>query len=183
MLASKSPRRQQLLRELGFEFEVLVREVEENVSPGMAPEQVAEELAKFKSLAYQDQAATKLVITSDTVVAVGDDILGKPVDKKDGERMLNLLSGRPHQVITGVCFQYKGRFRTFHEVTEVVFRELSPGIIDHYLEVFQPYDKAGAYGIQEWIGMVGITRIEGDYYNVMGLPVCRLYTELDAFLD
>jgi len=181
MLASKSPRRQQLLREAGFEFEVLVREVEEPVTPGKSPAEVAEEIAHRKSLAYTDLSAEKLIITSDTVVAVDTLILGKPADKAEGVEMLSLLSGRSHEVITGVCFQYKGRFHLFHESTQVFFKALTSEEIDHYLEVYRPYDKAGAYGIQEWIGMMAITHIHGDYYNVMGLPVCRLTRELAAF--
>lgn len=183
LLASKSPRRQQLLREMGLEFEVMVREVEEVVRPGLSPAEVAEEIAKAKSMAYPDLAGEKLIISSDTVVAFDGEIMGKPVDKADGKRMLSLLSNGSHEVVSGVCFQHKGRFHIFHESTKVFFRTLTPEMIEYYLEEFQPYDKAGAYGIQEWIGKVGITHIEGDYYNVMGLPACRLYEELRLFAE
>lgn len=182
ILASGSPRRQQLLRDLDLDFEVVVRPVEEVLPEGMSPMAVAEHLALFKSRAYEDLAADHLVVTADTVVALGNELLEKPVDYRDAVHMLTALGGQVNWVVSGVCISHAGQKRLFHEVTQVHFRKLLRREIEYYVQQFRPYDKAGGYGIQEWIGMVGIERIEGDYYNVVGLPVQRLWRELGTWL-
>jgi len=182
ILASGSPRRQTLLRELGLDFKVLVREVDEKIPLGMSPTAVAEHLALHKARAYDDMALDHLVVTADTLVVLGNRILGKPGNYREAVQMLQDLSSQVSWVVSGVCINFAGERRIFHEVTQVRFRKLKRWEIDHYIRKFQPYDKAGAYGIQEWIGMVGIDQIEGDYYNVVGLPVARLWRELQPWL-
>lgn len=181
ILASQSPRRKQLLRELEFEFEVIVRPTDEYFPEDIHPRAVAVLISENKAKLYDDLSPKNIVITADTIVALEDEVLGKPQNYEEGFEMLQKLSGRTHQVITGVTLFHKGLFRSFSEETYVSFRKLSEEQIRHYLENYKPYDKAGAYGIQEWIGKVGISRIEGDYYNVMGLPVSHLYQELSQF--
>ena len=181
ILASQSPRRQQLLKELGYEFEVVTRGVEEFVPDNMSPASVAVFLSEHKSKAYDDLAAKNIVITADTIVAIDQMILGKPRDKADATGMILRLSGRSHQVITGVTISYQGKQKSFSENTEVFFRRLSKSEIRHYINEYKPFDKAGSYAIQEWIGLVGISKIVGDYYNVVGLPMSRLYQELIEF--
>lgn len=182
MLASGSPRRKQLLTELGFEFEVKVKEVDESIPAGTAPAAAAEMIARRKAEAFSEESSDHLVITADTVVAVDDKILGKPKDADDAAAMLRLLSGRSHEVITGVALCHSNTVKVFHEVTKVFFRDLSESDIEFYIDHDQPFDKAGSYGIQDWIGKAAITKIEGDYYNVVGLPTSRLLAELMAFL-
>ncbi len=180
VLASGSPRRQQLLAEAGFEFEVLVRPVDEIIPDDLHPRAVAVLISENKAKAYTDLPSEKVIVTADTVVVVGEKILGKPADSAEARAMLLLLSGKTHQVMTGVTLLHEGKFKSFVEESQVTFRELTEAEIAYYINRDRPFDKAGAYGIQEWIGMVGITRIEGDYYNVMGLPMSRLYQELMA---
>lgn len=182
ILASGSPRRQHLLRELGLEFEVVLREIEEPLPENLSPAGAAESLALMKSEAYQDLAQTHLVITADTIVALDGKLLAKPADRAEAISMIQLLSGKENQVISAAALRYRDRCRVFHALTRVHFRKLEDWEIEHYVDRFQPYDKAGAYGIQEWIGMVGIDRIEGDYYNVVGLPVPRLWQEMQVFV-
>ncbi len=181
ILASNSPRRQQLLKAAGFEFEVVVRPVEEVVPENLSPRAAAVEIAETKAKAYPDLAQDHLIITADTVVVLGHKILGKPKDDSEAIQMLLSLSGRSHEVVSAVCLFHQGRFKSFAESTKVSFRQLTEDEIRHYIDHYQPFDKAGAYGIQEGIGMIGITGIEGDYYNVMGLPLARLYRELEEF--
>ena len=181
ILASQSPRRKQLLGELGYDFEVVTREVDEFIPDNMSPRAVAEFLAEHKSKAYHDLTAKNIVITADTIVAIDHLILGKPRDRADATGMLLRLSGRSHQVITGVTISYQSKQKTFIEETEVLFRRLSKSEIRHYIDEYKPYDKAGSYAIQEWIGLIAISKIIGDYYNVVGLPVSRLYQELIEF--
>lgn len=183
VLASNSPRRQQLLRNLGFEFEVVVRDVEEIIPEYMHPRAVAVLIAENKAKAYDDLSQDHLIITADTVVVLDDQILGKPEDEVAAVEMLRSLSGRDHTVISGVCFFHRGRFKSFAEATKVHFRDLNADEIRYYIETFKPFDKAGGYGIQDWIGMVGITGIEGDYYNVMGLPLASFYREIHTYLE
>jgi septum formation protein len=178
ILASQSPRRQQLLREAGFTFEVFVRPVPEDAPDDLHPRAVAVLIAENKAKAYDDLARQNIVITADTVVALDDQMLAKPADAEEAAAFLRKLSARTHSVFTGVTLFYKGRLRSFAEETLVTFRKLREPEIAHYINEYKPFDKAGAYGIQEWIGLVGISRIEGDYYNVMGLPMARLYEEL-----
>lgn len=178
ILGSQSPRRQQLLKDLGFEFEIIVRPVEEVVERDLHPRAVAVMISESKAKAFDDLTNKHIVITADTIVALGDEIMGKPADKEEAADLLRKLSGKTHLVVTGVTLFHKGRFKSFSEETTVTFRDLTEEEIWHYIRTAEPFDKAGAYGIQDWIGMIGITRIEGCYYNVMGLPLSKLYTEL-----
>jgi septum formation protein len=180
-LASKSPRRQQLLRDLGVDFEIEVREIEEIYPDHLTREAIAEYLAELKASAFNDLDENQLIITSDTIVCVDDSVLGKPKDRADAIAMLQQLSGRSHSVISGVCMKTNAKTKTFSDTTKVHFKTLSQQEIEYYIDKFKPYDKAGSYGIQEWIGYIGIEGIEGDYFNVMGLPVRRVYAELQRF--
>jgi septum formation protein len=180
ILASQSPRRQQLLKEAGFDFEVVVRPVEEIIDEDLHARAIAVLISESKAKAYDDLAGKNIVITADTLVFLGDHIMGKPKDEAEAVEMLQKLSGQTHTVVSGVTLFHKGRFKSFSEETQVTFRKLKASEIEYYLNNHNPLDKAGAYGIQDWIGMIGITQIEGDYYNVMGLPVSKLYTELMA---
>ena len=180
ILASNSPRRRELLGGLGINYEVKVLpDIEENYPAELPVAQIAEYIAREKADAYRQlMAANDLIITADTIVVVGDEVMGKPVDATDAQRMLHKLSGRAHQVITGVCLTTIDKQRVFSVTTDVTFKSLSDEEIDYYIRTYRPFDKAGAYGIQEWIGYIGVTGIEGSYFNVMGLPVQRIYTEL-----
>lgn len=182
ILASKSPRRQHLLASAGLTFAVLTIDVPEIVPEGMRPEDAAPYLSKLKAEPLSEQANDALVITADTVVILEGRLIGKPTDLADAERILQDLSGKPHTVITGVTLMHQGRTHTFEERTEVYFRVLDSETIAHYLKIQPPLDKAGAYGIQDYIGLVGVERVEGDFYNIMGLPVCRLMREMEFFL-
>lgn len=183
ILASNSPRRKELLRGLDLDFTVKVLPGISEAYPENTPVvDIPLYIAKEKAAAYKNLMRDyELVITADTVVIVGDEVLGKPVDDDDARRMLHRLSGCTHQVVTGVCLTTTERQRAFSVITNVTFRELTDAEIDYYVKTYQPTDKAGAYGIQEWIGYVGVTRLEGSYFNVMGLPVQRIYEELRSF--
>jgi septum formation protein len=179
ILASNSPRRQELLRQLGLPFRVVVKPVQEDFPKELHRGQIALYLASHKAGAYEaDLQPEEVLITADTIVCLDDLVLNKPTDHKEARQMLQLLSGQCHDVITGVCLLTIGKTVAFYETTRVYFKKLSVAEIDYYIKTYQPYDKAGAYGIQEWIGMMGIEKIEGSYFNVMGLPVHRLYEEL-----
>ena len=180
ILASNSPRRKELLAGLGVPFEVRVlQDIDEHYPENLPVNEVARYIAKEKADAYRRiVAADELIITADTVVIVGDAILGKPVDEADAVRMLKLLSGRTHQVMTGVCLLTAEKERCFDVTTDVTFKALTDEEIHYYVNRYRPFDKAGAYGIQEWIGYIGVTGLNGSYYNVMGLPVQRIYQEL-----
>ena len=179
-LASKSPRRNELLRGMGFDFEVLPTNVKESYPAGLLPAEVAEYLSalKLSTIDFQKFPAESLFIACDTIVVVGDEILGKPKDEEDAYRMLRLLSGREHEVISGLTVMTEQKKLTKHRTTRVKFRELSDEEIHYYIENYKPFDKAGAYGVQEWIGYVGIEYIDGSYYNVMGLPTQLLWQML-----
>ena len=183
ILASKSPRRQQLLKELlALNLEIRTKEVEEDFPAHFRREDSAMFIARKKSLAFKSEVqGGGIVITADTLVAVDDLLLGKPTDAKDAERMLRLLSGRRHMVITGVCIMSAKKSESFFVKTDVIFKALRDTEITYYVENFKPMDKAGAYAIQEWIGMIGIEYIQGSYYNVMGLPTKELYENLLRF--
>ena len=182
ILASKSPRRQDLLSQLGLQFEIRTKETEEVYPDHLVREEVAVYLAELKARAFESELQDNdLLITSDTIVCVDDAILNKPKDREEAVRMLQLLSNRTHEVITGVCLMHKGKLNTFFSETAVYFKALETEEIDYYIDTYKPYDKAGAYGIQEWIGFIGIDKIEGSYFNVMGLPVKRLYEELRKY--
>ena len=184
ILASQSPRRRQLLADAGIEFELAPRfECEESFSEDMPAIEVAEYLSKLKSEAYpQPLAERDILLTADTVVIAENRILGKPADRAEAIKMITMLSGHEHEVVTGVTLRTAERVKSFSVVSKVYFRELSTEEIEYYVDNYRPYDKAGSYGIQEWIGYVGIEGIEGSFYNVMGLPVQRLYCELNDFV-
>jgi septum formation protein len=175
ILASKSPRRQYLLKELNVEFEIRTKEIEEIYPPHLKGPEVPIYLSKLKGESFKEELKhDELVITSDTIVWVNDEILGKPESREDAIAILHKLSHNMHRVVTAVTLQEKERSTTFHEETEVYFKKLSDVEIAFYIDNFKPYDKAGSYGIQEWIGYVGIEKINGCFYNVMGLPLFRL---------
>jgi septum formation protein len=183
ILASRSPRRQQLLHELGIRFEVVNREYTEIFPDGLSGEEIARYVAHDKAISFRDEIAdNEIVITADTIVWCNSKVLGKPVDYEDALRILNEISGNTHEVITGVSIISSVREVTFSESTRVTFEILSEEEIKYYVENFSPYDKAGAYGIQEWIGAIACSHIEGSYFNVVGLPVHRLYKELQEFI-
>ena len=181
ILASNSPRRRELLAGLDLDFEVkVIKGIDESYPETLAPEKVAQYIAAKKADAYVPAIhEDDLVITADTVVIVDNDILGKPHDESEAKAMLRRISGRSHQVVTGVCLVTKDKRREFSVSTDVTFRSLSESEIDYYVSHYRPFDKAGAYGIQEWIGYVGVTGLNGSYFNVMGLPVQRIYAELE----
>lgn len=183
VLASKSPRRQELLRGMGVDFIILTKETPETFPPEMPWDEVPVHLSLQKSLAFSDAElpADYLLITADTVVISEGEILGKPKDAADAVRMLEQLSGKVHHVVTGVTVRSKDRQESFAARSEVTFAPLERDEIDYYIERYQPFDKAGAYGIQEWIGYVGISGLEGSFYNVMGLPTRKLYQVLKGF--
>ena len=180
ILASNSPRRKELLAGLGLPFEVRVlQDIDESYPADLPVSDVALYIAGKKADAYRAvEKADELIITADTVVIVGDEILGKPVDEADAVRMLRLLSGRTHQVTTGVCLLTATNEHRFAVTTDVTFKALSDEEIHYYVDTYKPFDKAGAYGIQEWIGYVGVTCLHGSYYNVMDLTVQRIYEAL-----
>lgn len=183
ILASRSPRRQQLLAELGIPFEILLKEEMEELFPEeLQGVEIPRFLAEMKSKAYEDEIAHQaLVITADTIVWVDNQVLGKPTDREDAIRILNQLSGKMHTVFTAVCLRTSEKQLSFDARTDVFFKPLSIEEISYYVDTFKPFDKAGAYGIQEWIGYAAVERIEGSYFNVMGLPIHQLYEELRRF--
>lgn len=184
VLASNSPRRRELLADLGIDFTVRVKKgIDESYPASLPAQEIAEFISHKKAQAYkQDMASDEIVITADTVVILGDEVLGKPVDAADACRMLCELSGKTHKVVTGVTITTATVTRSFSVTTDVEFATLSDEDIAYYVERYQPIDKAGAYGIQEWIGCMGVRHIIGSFYNVMGLPLHRLYTELEKLI-
>ena len=185
ILASGSPRRRELLSAMDIPFTVdTCNTFDESWSSDTPHEKVPELMAEGKSFGFHRELAdNEILVTSDTMVLCGTEILGKPKDRDDAIRMLKLLSGRGHQVITAVTLRDREKKKTFFVTSNVFFKELSDSEITYYLDTYKPYDKAGAYGIQEWIGYIGISRLEGSFYNVMGFPASRFYEELKAFLD
>ena len=182
ILGTGSPRREQLFKELGLSYEIIVKNVDEDFPQHFRREDAAMFIARKKALAFKpDLLDGGIVITADTIVAVDEIILGKPVDMKDAERMLRLQSGRRHQVITGVCIMSSKKSESFFVKTDVAFKQLRDNEIAYYLSQYNPIDKAGAYGIQEWLGMVCVDYIQGSFYNVMGLPTKELYEYLLRF--
>lgn len=183
LLASGSPRRRQLLTDLGLPYEIRLRDVDETYPPHLRRGAIAEYLARHKAEAYRaDLAPDELLLTADTIVCLDHDVLNKPADDAAARAMLTRLQGRAHQVYTGVCL-LPGDGRppvVFADETTVHFRALSPAEIDFYVARYQPLDKAGAYGAQDWLGLVGIERLEGSYFNVMGLPTHRVWAALQA---
>lgn len=184
ILASNSPRRQQLLRELGLDYQVRTTEVDESYPADLAVDKIAEYLAIKKGKAYQTEMnQDELIITADTTVVIGKTVLNKPADAEEARQMLRQLSDTTHQVITGVCLTWPDQQQSFREITRVTFRALENEEINYYVNHYHPFDKAGAYAIQEWIGMVGIEHIEGSYFNVVGLPVEKLYSRLKQITE
>lgn len=185
ILGSGSPRRKELLAGLDLHFQVLVRKgISEDYPDNLSPHEVAQYIAEEKMTAYTDLLiGNTLVITADTVVICDNDILGKPKDADDARRMLEMLSGKTHQVTTGVCIATAKQKTSFHVTTDVTFKNLTPEEISFYIKKYKPFDKAGAYGIQEWIGYIGVTALNGSYFNVMGLPVQRIYDVLSKLKD
>jgi MAF protein len=183
ILASRSPRRQQLLRDLGLKFDVVEMDYDETFPDNLQGEEAAIYLAKGKSNSFRHILAdNEIVITADTIVWCNNRALGKPVDSQDARRMILELSGNTHEVITGVNLLSSEKEVAFCESTKVTFEKLSDEEIDYYIDEYKPFDKAGAYGIQEWIGIAACSRIEGSYFNVVGLPVQRVYKELMEFI-
>jgi len=182
ILASGSPRRQELFKELGLDFKIKVKPIEEVYSLNLKQEEITNYLAELKAKAFDiELSENDLVITSDTIVWIHDKALEKPKNELEAARMLQELSGDNHKVITSICLKSKNIQKTFFDVTTVYFKELTKEEISFYVEKYKPFDKAGAYGIQEWIGFIGVTKLEGSYFNVMGLPVHKLYEELMKF--
>lgn len=184
VLASGSPRRKELLAGLGLDFEIrLLPDIDESYPDGLGGEDIARTISRKKASAYRATLAPdELLITADTIVYLEGCVLGKPKDEEDARHMLRLLSGKTHQVITGVTLLTTKREETFASTSQVTFAHLTDEEIDYYVSHYHPLDKAGAYGIQEWIGYIGVERIEGSYFNVMGLPVARLYQALKRFM-
>jgi septum formation protein len=185
ILGSKSPRRKKLLANLGVPFEVVVKEVNEDIQDGKDGIETAINLARLKAEAFAGELADPkvIVLTADTVVWLDDEHLAKPGDEEEAARMLRKLSNRQHEVITGVCLSNLEKRKVFHSTTRVWFKELTEQEIEYYITHYRPFDKAGAYGVQEWIGHIGITRIEGSYFNVVGLPVQMVYEKLLNFIQ
>lgn len=184
ILASASPRRISLLNELNLTFECIPLDVEEVFPSGLEDHDVAKFLARLKAESFPIEKLTpkSILITADTIVCLNDEIIGKPDDREHAIEMLRKLSGKMHKVITGVCLRSHNKESIFSNETDVYFSKLTEEEIIYYVDQFKPFDKAGAYGIQEWIGYIGIEKIEGSYFNVMGLPVQQLYTELKKFV-
>jgi septum formation protein len=178
VLGSQSPRRKELLSLMNIDFRVEVQEVEESYPENLTPIEIAIHIASKKAKAFKGLSSNELLITADTIVAQHQHILGKPKDAAHAKEMIQQLAGNTHEVITAVAFQYQSQLITFHDCTKVYMNPLSEAEINHYIENYKPYDKAGAYGIQEWIGLVAIQKIEGSYTNVMGLPTEKLYQAL-----
>lgn len=182
ILASKSPRRQELLHSLGVNFKVLIHDGEENYPDNLTKEEIPVFLAVMKARYFLNNLKENdLLITADTIVWFNGEVLGKPDNRRKAIETLQKLSGHEHQVISGVCLTSLNKQKSFFSISNVSFKQLSLPEIEYYVTEFSPYDKAGAYGIQEWIGYIGITHIEGSFYNVMGLPIQQLYTEIQNF--
>jgi septum formation protein len=182
VLASKSPRRQELMKGLDISFEVRTMEVDESFPPALQREEIPLFLSKLKAQAFlPEMKANEVVITADTVVWVNDHVLNKPEDRDEAIAMVNELSGNQHVVYTGVTITAKDRALSFYDETKVYFEALTQEEIEYYIDKYQPYDKAGSYGVQEFIGYMGINKLEGSYFNVMGLPVHQVYKKLMEF--
>jgi septum formation protein len=181
ILASQSPRRKQLLEWAEIPFDIVVKETDERFPPGLDPEEVAVYIARNKAIAVESQRPGEIILAADTIVVLGDNIIGKPVHREDAVSILLALSGEMHRVITGVVIRQGEKEIAFSDTTEVQFHRISVKEIEYYVDHYKPYDKAGAYAIQEWIGVVGIKSVNGDFYNVMGLPVSRVVRALEEF--
>lgn len=179
ILASGSPRRQQFFKDLDLDFEIRLKEIEEIYPPELKASAITDYLAELKASAFEGELQpNEILITSDTIVWHNDKALGKPKDEADAFAILKSLSNTTHEVITSVCFKTAAETTVLNELTKVTFNELSDEAISYYLENYKPYDKAGAYGIQEWIGFIGVSKIEGSYANVMGMPTDKVFEYL-----
>ncbi|HEY9222376.1 MAG TPA: Maf-like protein [Lutibacter sp.] len=178
ILASGSPRRQELFKELGLDFSIQAKAVEEIYPSTLKASEITNYLAELKAAAFTELAENDIIITADTIVWLHDKAIEKPTNKQHAIEMLQELSGKCHKVITSICIKTITSQKVFYDVTKVCFKPLSMEEITYYVENYEPFDKAGAYGIQEWIGFIGVSKIEGSYFNVMGLPVHKLYEEL-----
>ncbi len=187
ILASQSPRRREILKMLGVDFKVVVKDTDETFPPELQGGAIPEHIAVLKASAFdselQSMPDNTIIIASDTIVYIDNKVIGKPKGREDAIKMLKTLSGRCHHVLTGVCIKTKDRQRSFFAESKVWFRELSDDEIIYYVDNYRPFDKAGAYAVQEWIGAAAIAKIEGSYYNVMGLPSQMLYNELLKFIS
>jgi len=181
ILGSNSPRRKQILQEAGFTFDTLTLDIDESYPINLNKSKIAEYLAKTKNSAYRESIENQVLLTADTTVILKNESLEKAKDKTHAVRMLKQLSGNVHQVITGYCISDDSHQMSNAVTTNVFFKNLSSKEIEYYVEKYKPYDKAGAYGIQEWIGMIGIYKIEGSYFNVVGLPIFEISEDLKAF--
>jgi septum formation protein len=182
LLASKSPRRHQILRETGFQFTYIDIDADEDFPNYLKKQEVCEFLATHKASHYQGEYNSSVLVTADTIVCVGDEIINKPADRDEAFSMLQKLSGRMHEVFTAVCLKTEDKTLVFSERSEVYFHQLSSTEIYHYIDTCKPFDKAGAYGVQDWMGFVGVQKINGCFYNVMGFPMARFYREFQQFL-
>lgn len=183
ILASGSPRRKQLLEDAGIKFRILTKQVEENYPVYLQRSEIPLYLSKIKAHSLKTDFPDSLIIAADTIVVQRRDVLNKPASPEEAKQMLLKLSNNMHEVITGVTICYKGQERSFYDITEVFFKPLTEDYMNYYIENYKPFDKAGSYGIQEWIGMIGIQKIQGDFYNVMGLPVSKLVNELEKIFN
>ena len=180
ILASGSPRRQQFFKDLDLDFEIRVKEIEEIYPQELKAGEITNYLAELKANAFEGELNdNEILITSDTIVWHNDKALGKPRDKEDAFAILKSLSNATHEVITSVCFKTKTNTELISEITKVTFNPLTDAVIDYYLEQYKPFDKAGAYGIQEWIGFIGVAKVEGSYTNVMGMPTDKVFEYLN----
>ncbi len=183
ILASQSPRRSQLLKEAGFDFEIKVKEIAEDYPDDLPADEVAEYLANKKGEAARSflNSDEAIIIAADTVVILGEQLFGKPQNTEEAVQLLRQLSNNTHKVVTGICLLSNHKKHSFSSISKVTFNEITESEIHYYIDRFQPFDKAGGYAIQEWIGLCKIAKIEGLYSNIMGLPVARLYEELHSF--
>jgi septum formation protein len=181
LLASKSPRRHQLLRDAGFDFEYIDIDANEDFPPTLLPEEICMFLAKHKSMHHTAPIGDKVLVTADTIVYINGQVLNKPQTVEEAHKMLRTLSNQTHSVYTGVCVRNEDKVQTFFDRTDVTFHPLTDEQIAHYVEHHKPFDKAGSYGVQDWMGYVGVKGIQGCFYNVMGFPVAKFYRELSAF--
>ena len=184
ILASGSPRRQELFKNLGLDFEIQLKPVKEEYPPRLTHFEISNYLAQLKALPFKKELLPNdILITSDTIVWNDDTALGKPRDEDEAFSILRSLSNQTHEVITSVCFTTTNFEKTLHNITKVTFKKLTDEEINFYIKTYKPFDKAGAYGIQEWIGQIGVTKIEGSYFNVMGLPVHLVYKTLNTIAE
>ena len=181
ILASGSPRRQQFLKDLNLDFTIQLKEIEEVYPSHLKGKEITDYLAELKSSTFTNLNKNDILITSDTIVWLGNKAIGKPKDKQEAVVIFKKMSGKKHQVFTSICLKTSENITIVNDTTDVYFKDLSNDEINYYLDNFQPYDKAGGYGIQDWIGLVGVEKIDGSYFNVMGLPVHKLYAELLKF--